>query len=76
MTMAHGTGNVIWKRIGAAAVAVAGAALTALCVTSWLVKAAVVEIENFADPHWFLLIFLTFGSVALLGLGVRNLTRR
>ncbi len=72
---AHGTGMNVWRRVGAAAVALAGAALTALCVIAWLVKAGVVDIENFNDPHWFLLIFLTFGSVALLGLGIRDLLK-
>ncbi len=75
MATAHGTGTMVWRRVGAAAIALAGAALTALCVIAWLVKAEVVEIENFNDPHWFLLIFLTFGSVALLGLGIRNLLK-
>ncbi len=70
---AHGTGMNVWRRGGAAAVALAGAALTALCVVAWVVESGVGGIENFNDPHWFLLIFLTFGSVALLGLGIRDL---
>ncbi len=75
MATAHGAGRNVWRRVGAAAVALAGAALTTLCVIAWLVKAEVVGIENFNDPHWFLLIFLTFGSVALLGLGIRDLLK-
>ncbi|MDJ0767706.1 MAG: hypothetical protein QNJ12_02895 [Ilumatobacter sp.] len=39
-----------WRRVGAAAVAIAGTALTASCVVSWLVKAEVVDIESFTDP--------------------------
>lgn len=75
MATAHGTGRTVWRRVGAAAVAIAGAALTTLCVIAWLVKAEVIGIENSNDPHWLLLIFLTFGSVALLGSGVLDLLK-
>lgn len=76
MTTAGGTGITVWRRIGAAAVALAGAVLTILCVISWLAKAEVVGIDDFNDPHWLLLIFLTAGSLALLGSGIRNLRQR
>ena len=46
-----------------------------LTVASWLIKAEIVSGETSMQPGWFLLIFLTLGSVALLWKGIRDLLK-
>ena len=75
MTTARGIARTAGRMLGAAAVTFAGAVLTAVCALSWLVKAEMIDFENVNDPHWAILIFLTFGSLALLAKGIRDLVR-
>ena len=63
-----------WRVIGGAAVVLAGAVLTFLCVVNWLVIFGVVSLET-GDMDWPVLLVLTGGSMALVGLGIRIMLR-